>query len=532
MRLTLDLRLAPSPGPGGPDETILTLSDLAAVARRPAALLALLRARPYEGVTVVRDPRPLSAIQAGAEALAVAAPARRFQIRADRDAVDLSRPAYGVRAAADLAVAGPRELAMTLRLARAARAVAGTRYALPAPAGVPQRVAYLRTEPSLRWMGLHVGGAATHTSGVINGLATNGVDVEVYAPERPDGVEDVAVTVVEPTQVFHLVHWLTFFAYSAKIAGAAATRPVDAVYQRYALGSYAGLDLARRLDVPLILEFNGSEIWAELHWGGRRPPLLETLARLERRNLEDATLIVVVSDVLRDQLVEQGIARDRILVNPNGVDVRRLAPLRAEPPEAWRARLGRPEAPTVGFIGTFGLWHGVKLLPEIVAAVAQERPDARWIIVGDGPLFAEVSAEIADRGLADRVLLTGLVPRERATELLAACDVCVSPHVPNPDGSRFFGSPTKLFEYMGLGKPIVASDLDQIGEVIDDGRTGVLVPPGDPLASAEQVVRLLGDPGARARLGAAALAEAERTYSWPAHTRRILDAVAGLAQRR
>ena len=80
---------------------------------------------------------------------------------------------------------------------------------------------------------------------------------------------------------------------------------------------------------------------------------------------------------------------------------------------------------------------------------------------------------------ADRVKLTGLLERDQALRMLAACDVCVSPHVPNPDGTPFFGSPTKLFEYMGLGKPIVASDLDQIGEVIDHERNGLLVPPGD-----------------------------------------------------
>jgi glycosyltransferase involved in cell wall biosynthesis len=339
----------------------------------------------------------------------------------------------------------------------------------------------------------------------------------------------VRCTAVAARRVFHFVHWLTAFDYSSRIAAAAAIRPADVVYQRYALGSYAGLELARRLNVPLILEFNGSEVWAKLNWGGGRVPLIETLMQLELRNLLDATLIVVVSDVLRDQLLEQGIAEERILVNPNGVDTRRLARLREQQAAAWRAELGRPEAPTVGFIGTFGLWHGVKVLPHIVEAVARQRADARWIVVGDGPLFGEVSREIEARGLADRVLLTGLVPRDQATRLLAACDVCVSPHVPNPDGTPFFGSPTKLFEYMGLAKPIVASHLNQIGDVIDDGRTGMLVPPGDPHAAAAAVVQLLGDDALRARLGSAAFEEAQRKYSWAAHSRRILDAFEALS---
>ena len=131
--------------------------------------------------------------------------------------------------------------------------------------------------------------------------------------------------------------------------------------------------------MPLILEFNGSEIWAEQQWGSGHVPFGDTLAALERRHLHDASLVVVVSEVLRDQLVEQGVDAERILVNPNGVDVDALAPARAQPPAEWRRRLGRPEAPTVGFIGTFGLWHGVRVLPEIIARVATARDDVRWI---------------------------------------------------------------------------------------------------------------------------------------------------------
>jgi glycosyltransferase involved in cell wall biosynthesis len=234
----------------------------------------------------------------------------------------------------------------------------------------------------------------------------------------------------------------------------------------------------------------------------------------------------VVSDVLREAVVEHGVPAERVLVNPNGVDVERLAPLRERSAPEWRSAAGRPEAPTVGFIGTFGPWHGVLLLPELVEAVATARPDARWILIGGGWLHDQVREEIERRGLADRVLLTGLIDHDEALRLLAATDVCISPHVPNPDGSRFFGSPTKLFEYMGLGKAIVASDLEQIGEVIEHERTGLLSPPGDVDAAAAAIGRLLDDADLRRRLGDAALDEARERYSWTAHTRRILDALA------
>ncbi|HTC72246.1 MAG TPA: glycosyltransferase, partial [Solirubrobacteraceae bacterium] len=160
-----------------------------------------------------------------------------------------------------------------------------------------------------------------------------------------------------------------------------------------------------------------------------------------------------------------------------------------------------------------------------IERVAGRRDDARWVLVGDGPLHAEVAEEIERRGLTDRVLLTGVVAHPRAVELLACCDVCVSPHVPNPDGTPFFGSPTKLFEYMGLARAIVASDLDQIGEVLEDGRTALLTPPGDVTAAANATVRLLDDGALRERLGQASLQEAIASYSWEAHVGRILQAL-------
>ncbi len=528
MRLTIDLRFSSPPQPSSDDERVVTLLELAQLSRAPRALWRLLRGSRYSQVRVLHDDIPLSGVQAGGLGLAALAKSDSFET-VGAHVVASGQAAFVARSVARFVPAMGGELLRSVREHRRAARVAARPFDLPMRAGDVRSISYLRAEPSLRWLGAQVGGAATHTAGVINGFVAAGIDLHAYAAERPEGVgEDVAFTAVPPRRLFQLAHWLTLTDYTRELARVAAGRPADVVYQRYALGSYAGLDLARRLGVPLILEFNGSEIWATRHWGNGRLPLEGTLSALERRNLLDAALVVVTSDVLRDDLVADGIDAGKVLVNPNGVDVDRLAPLREGEPAARRARLGREEAPTIGFIGTFGMWHGVKVLPTIIEAVAAKRPDARWILVGDGPLRDEVAADIAARGLGGVVDLTGVVPHDRAVELLASCDVCVSPHVPNPDGSRFFGSPTKLFEYMGLGKPIVASDLDQIGDVLDHERSALLCEPGNAQAAADSVLRLLDDPELARRLGDAALVDATERYSWEAHTRRILAAFAAL----
>jgi glycosyltransferase involved in cell wall biosynthesis len=118
---------------------------------------------------------------------------------------------------------------------------------------------------------------------------------------------------------------------------------------------------------------------------------------------------------------------------------------------------------------------------------------------------------------------TGLVPQHEAPAYLAAADAFVSPHVPNKDGSKFFGSPTKLFEYMAMAKPIVASALDQIAEVLSDGRTAVMTKPGDAVELALGIRKIVEDRELGLRLGLAAREEVLLHFTWDRHVSLILN---------
>jgi glycosyltransferase involved in cell wall biosynthesis len=113
-------------------------------------------------------------------------------------------------------------------------------------------------------------------------------------------------------------------------------------------------------------------------------------------------------------------------------------------------------------------------------------------------------------------------------KLLDACDILVAPHVPLADGSEFFGSPTKIFEYMAMGKGIVASRLGQIGEVLVDEETALLVEPGNVGELGRAIVRLIESETLRTRLGARAREVAEREHTWIHNARRVLGAYQGL----
>jgi glycosyltransferase involved in cell wall biosynthesis len=158
-----------------------------------------------------------------------------------------------------------------------------------------------------------------------------------------------------------------------------------------------------------------------------------------------------------------------------------------------------------------------------VAPLVHARPELRFLFVGDGDLRPEVEERLAREGAAGAARFTGLIDPPRVPEHLAACDILLSPHLPFEDGTPFFGSPTKLFEYLAAGRPVVASRLGQIGRVVEHEATGLLFEPGDAEAFQAAVLRLVDHPEERRRMGERARKQAEQDHTWEANVRRSLD---------
>ena len=411
-----------------------------------------------------------------------------------------------------------------MRTRRALRALLRAPRHVPAPAR-GRRVAFLRSD---LWTGVPAGGSVAHTAGVADGFTRAAARLSFIATSLPALIDPrrTPVHLVPPTRLYNILREVPYFAHGLRFRDAArrvlARRPADLLYQRFDPSSHAGVALARRFRVPLVLEYNGSEVWIADHWD--RPFRWRRLfVDTEEANLRHADLIVVVSDALRDGLLARGIAPERVVVRPNGVDPDRFHP--DVDGSAVRRRHGLDGRTVVGFVGTFGMWHGAPALARAARRILAERPDLRLLFVGDGRDRAACEAIL--EGHRDAAVFTGLVPQAEGPAHLAAMDILVAPHVPNADGTRFFGSPTKLFEYMAMGRAIVASRLEQIGEVLEDGRTAVLVPPADEAALARAIVELADDPRRRAALGAAARRRALERHTWQAHVGGILDALAG-----
>jgi len=304
------------------------------------------------------------------------------------------------------------------------------------------------------------------------------------------------------------------------------------IYERLCIGNSAGALLSAEFGIPYILEYNGSEISMRRSFEGTGYIYEAEYLEAEALAFEQATLISVVSAEIRTSLVARGVDPGKILVNPNGVDLDAYAPAPAADRAAIRAGLGfNPEDRIVGFTGTFGGWHGIDVLAEAIPQICQKAPAARFLLIGDGHFKRLVDRAVESNALASRVVSTGRVPQVEGARLLKACDIYVSPHSVHMIDSKFFGSPTKIFEYMALGGGIVASDLEQIGQVLSPALTpgeaasgmavtrqrSVLCTPGDVAEFVQGVVALVERRELAAALGVNARAAARDFYSWEKH---------------
>lgn len=308
-------------------------------------------------------------------------------------------------------------------------------------------------------------------------------------------------------------------AFAGVLAAALRRRP-DFLYERYTLFSFAGLLVARLLRRPLILEVN-APLSLELQRHGAL--VFRGLAqRIEDWLCRSATRTVVVSHAMAEIFTARGVPRERLLVVPNGVDGERFHPGVDGGPV--RRRYALEGCRVVGFVGWIRPWHGVEGLLQAAAPLVAADPGLRLLLVGDGPAVAGLRRQARRLGIEDRVVFTGAVARDEIPAHIAALDIAVQPDVTD------YASPIKLFEYLAVGRAVVAPDKPNIREVVRDGVSAELFAPGQWPQLGERLARLLADPERRRRLGERAAERiAEGGYTWLGNARRVIEAVAAEA---
>lgn len=412
-------------------------------------------------------------------------------------------------------------------------------------------ILYLNTN---QMFGVKAGGSLGHIAGVINSFINSDWTV-TYASTQ--GLKQIVDQVcfrrlkAQPITPFFSDVAIFRFGDSAvtQVSGLLNETSNTIIYQRLSRCNFSGAKLKYKHDIPLVLEYNGSEAWAARHWGIKI--LFEGLAlKAEELSIRAADVVVTVSKVLADELSERGVDESRIVVYPNCVDSNKFNPRLYTDKEKndLRAKYGINEYDFVfGFIGTFGAWHGIEFLCDTIRELVDTERDwldvknIKFLLVGDGPFGDSVKTLIDDVNVAPYIIWTGIVDQDQAPKILAIMDVFLSPHVQNPDGSKFFGSPTKLFEFMSMDRPIIASNLEQIGSVLSpalhasclhnfDGRAhldknGILFTPNSRQEFLFALIFIEANRVVGAKLGENARERVLEKYQWSHHVKCIEDKI-------
>lgn len=316
-----------------------------------------------------------------------------------------------------------------------------------------------------------------------------------------------------PTAVYEILE----IAYNLKAflrlrAAVRAFRP-DVIYERFNLFLFAGIWVRRLYRLPLLLEVNSPLYEERAANDGLR---LRWFARCAQRLLwKQADHVLPVTGVLARTIAEYGVPASRISVVPNGVDTKRFSAILD--PSAAKAALGLPQRTVLGFTGFIRAWNAIHHLIDFVAEHRADL-DLQILVLGDGPARGSLEEYARARDVSERLTITGVVSREEVARHIAVFDIAVIP------GLTPYSSPLKLFEYLQLGRAVVAPDTENIREILTDGHDALLFDPETAGDLEATLLRLCRDPTMRSRLGSSARETiVEKSLTWNRNAERVLD---------
>ncbi|MFC3299526.1 glycosyltransferase [Arthrobacter agilis] len=273
-------------------------------------------------------------------------------------------------------------------------------------------------------------------------------------------------------------------------------------------------EVARALGIPWAYEARGQ--LADT-WASTRPAYVKTSERYrlftdrEAQVMRNASLVVTLGEAMKQGIVRKGVPEEKILLSLNAVGDEYLE----EPvaPGDARRGLGLPEDGVfVGTVSSLVDYEGLPTLLRAVALLAPTHPELRCLIVGDGAAAPALKSLTLELGIASRVTFTGRVPRHQARSYHQALDVFVVPRRDLDVTSAV--TPLKPVEAMACSRPVVASDLPALREIVQDGVTGLLVEPEKPTDLADAIRRLVDHASVRTEYGSNGRAQALATRVW------------------
>lgn len=335
-----------------------------------------------------------------------------------------------------------------------------------------------------------------------------------YAPHPALNIWGYAQSLLSDTQIKRRTLAVLPFALAGTLRAlqqALARDHFDLIHAHWVLpnGLPAAL-IARLRGLPLVISLHGSDVYiAEQHWA---------LAGAAGLTFRAAAAVTACSSDLHRRGIRLGSPPLRSRVIPYGVDAAQFRPDPAQRAQVRRELGLASDAPLVLGLGRLVAKKGFGTLLAAWPAVLTQVPDAQLVIGGYGDLQQQLEVQARELGISARVTFPGRLERQRAAAYVAAADVFTLPIV-RDQGTD--GLPNALLEAMSAGRPIVASRVAGVPDVIEDECQGLLVPEREPMLLATAITRLLRDRALATRLGAAARARIESDLTWDHTTTRF-----------
>ena len=354
-------------------------------------------------------------------------------------------------------------------------------------------------------------GQSIHIDALIRALREAGHQIIVVGPRQIPAKKEPLNRRLLPRWVYELLE----FSYNVielwKLGRTVIRYKPAALYQRSNVFMLSGLWTARLFGLPYLLEVNAPLAVERRKFGGLSWSQLATWS--EQTAWRGADQVLVVSKVLAKELERAGVSSDRIHITPNGIDLSRLSPCDRS---LAKRNLNLGEELVLGFVGFVREWHGLDQIIDLIA-IDPALSRARFLIVGDGPACPRLRAQAESLNVGNRVTVTGVVPPDRLAEYLSAIDIALQPEV------TAYASPLKLFEYMAMGRAIVAPDSENIREILEHEVDCLLFRGGDKKSLLDAIRRFATDEVLRARCGAAAARKVvERRFTWQRNAEKVL----------
>jgi glycosyltransferase involved in cell wall biosynthesis len=369
-------------------------------------------------------------------------------------------------------------------------------------------------------------GASTHILHNIRGLVNGQFDLHLFTPNDgllpvEDTVEGARVTRVPQDLTQNFLSRAAHFGRSA-FNHLALHHEYEVVHFRNIWDGLSIVQNKKHLGYKTLFEVNGlPSIELKYHYPGIEPGLLSKIKEQEIATLHLSDAIICPSNVTREYIASLGLNRKLVTVIPNGVSPSDFSP--SPLPE----REGR--IPVILYIGTLADWQGlegvIKALPNVL-----EQKNVQLKIVGRGRSRQRkiLSKQIRKLGLEGSVIVQPAVPHHEVPALIAEADICVAPLGLNDRNVTQGACPIKVLEYMAASRPLVASNMPIVRELVREDVDGLLFSPNDPDDLARQILTLLNDVELSQRLVDSATERALTKFTWHESQKKLLKVYDGL----